>query len=547
MPDSTEFTPTTEPQSSFGIPEGENIPRGDRSSGSVDNIVIAAKGSGIITVGKLFEYVGRFVIAFLLARMLGAEQFGLYSLALSTATILSTISLLGMDDAVLRFLAIYASQEDEESMWGMLQLTFGFTIITSILLSAGLYFFAEPIAVTFFSEPMLATMLRLVAVIVPFLALSNMLLFATRGFKRMDYGVISKNFIQITVRIILLSILLLINLNAFTAMVTFGLADVTSSIVLTYFLNKEFPLRRAIKNAKRDARALLSFSFPFWFSDIINTVRNNIQVMLLGSLSTITSAGIFTIVDKVNLISIITYHSVQTSIRPIIAELQSKDEWQEVGRLYHTSTRWGLLVNIPMTLIMVLFSREILLLFGESFVDGGTALIILALSEFIKVFTGMSGTIIDMSGLNRLKMVNTIIQVVMAVGINIYLIPRWGLLGAAIAVFITEATINILRMVQVYVIYQLLPYNRLLIKLFAAGFAASLTSLIVNQIITIDQNLLSLIIGIILVISVYCVVLYFLGLPDDDVLVIKKYVGTARNSVSGVISYVKRINNQNLR
>jgi O-antigen/teichoic acid export membrane protein len=416
----------------------------------------------------------------------------------------------------------------------------------SIFLGTILFTFAEPIAVNLFSEPLLAPMLRLVAVIIPVLTLSDMLLFATRGFKRMDYGVIAEDFIQIPVRFILLCILILIDLNAFTAMITFAIADLTSSAVLVYFLNKEFPLKRPIKAAKRNIRDLLNFSFPFWFSDILNTVRNNFQVMLLGSLSTITSAGIFTIVDRVNLIGIVTYRSVQTSIRPIVAELQSRDEWQEVGRLYQTSTRWGLMVSIPMTLIMVLFPKEILLLFGASFLDGSTALVILALSEFIKVLSGMSGTIIDMSGLNRLKMVNTIIQVVMAVGLNLILIPRWGLLGAAAAVFISLSTINILRMIQVYVIYRLLPFNHLLLRPCVAGLAAGTAALIGNQILNLEHNLLSLIIGIILVITVYSGVLYSLGLPAEDLLVVKKYFKRIQSSISGVISFVKRMSPQKL-
>lgn len=543
MPDVVEIPETPVAQSSdvvqnIGDGSGEEMLEGG------DNYVIsAAKGSGILTVGKLVEYVGRFVIAFLLARVLGAEEFGIYSLALSAAAIVSTISLLGMDDAALRNIAVYASQKDDKSLWGTLQLTFVFTISMSIILGIVLFYFADSIAKIIFSEPLLASMLRLVALIVPILTLSEMLVFATRGFKRMDYGVIARDFIQLPIRIVLLVILALLNLNAFTAMITFGVADLTASLALVFFLNKKFPLKRPLKAAKRDVRGLLNFSLPFWFSDILNTVRNNIQVMMLGSLSTITSAGIFTIVSRVNLLSIITYRSVQTSIRPIIAELQSKNRWNDVGHLYQTSTRWALLVNIPMTLIMILFSEEILQIFGESFKEGGLALAILAVSEFVKVLTGMSGTIIDMSGLNRLKMVNTTIQVVLAVGLNVYLIPRWGLLGAAVAVFISIAIMNVIRMVQVYVIYKLLPFNRLLLKPFFAGFAALIAVLLIDQTLTVEHNLLSLLIGTAVVLIVYVGILQNLGLPEDDKLVINRTINKIRKSASGIIVFLKqRIN-----
>lgn len=540
MPEEIENSNINETQSSDGVQEIDDGSNRDVLEGGDNYVVSAAKGSGIMTIGKLYEYVGRFVIAFLLARVLGADQFGLYSLALSAAAIVSTISLMGMDDAALRNIAIHASHKDEESLWGTLQLTIGFPISMSLILGAVLYFFAEPIAEILFSEPLLVPMLRLVALIIPILTLSQILVFATRGFRRMDYGVIARDFIQLTIRFVLLVILAIINLNAFTAMVTYAVADITATIALIYFLNKEFPLKRPLRSAKWDVRGLLNFSLPFWFSDILNSVRNNIQVMMLGSLSTITSAGIFTIVDRVNLLSIITYRSVQTSIRPIIAELQSKDKWQDVGHLYQTSTRWALLVNIPMTLIMILFSKEILLLFGESFVEGGPALIILAVSEFVKVLTGMSGTIIDMSGLNRLKMVNTTIQVVLAVGLNVYLIPRWGLIGAAVAVFVSISIMNLLRMVQVYVIYRLSPFNRLLLKPFVAGFAALISALIFDRVLSIEHYLWSLMIGIVLVVIVYSGVLQILGLPEEDLLVINRTLKKIKKSASEIIILLKQ-------
>jgi O-antigen/teichoic acid export membrane protein len=512
---------------------------------SDDYVVTAAKGSGIMTFGKLVEYVGRFAIAFLLARILGAEQYGLYSLALSAAAILTTLSLLGMDDAILRNVAVSKSRNDDQSLWGMLQLTFGFTFLASVISGIVLYIFAEPIAEVIFSEPLLTPMLQLVAIIIPMLTLGEMLLSATQGFKRMEYGVIARDFVQGPFRLVLLCILALINLNAFTAMITFGIADLTGSIALVYFLNKEFPLKRSPSDSKRDVRGLLAFSFPFWFSDVLNTVRKNIQVMMLGSLSTITSAGIFTIVDRVNLISIITYRSVQTSIRPIIAELQSKDRWQDIEHLYQTSTRWGLLVNIPMTLIMVLFSEEILLIFGESFVEGGLALTVLALAEFVKVLTGMSGTIIDMSGLNRLKLVNSIFQVVLAVGINVYLIPRWGLMGAAAAGFISISVMNLLRMIEVFIVYRILPFNRMLIKPFAAGTAALITVLILGTLIDVERNLVTLIIGVALVIAIYSGVLYIQGLPEDDRLVIKRTINKIKKSTSEILMFINRRRNSN--
>ena len=97
------------------------------------NILTVAKGGGITFVGKLFLAGARFVTAVLLARLLGAEQYGLYNLALSTGTLASGLALLGLDDAVLRYVAISTGRQDDARSWGTLQVCIGIAMFASVL------------------------------------------------------------------------------------------------------------------------------------------------------------------------------------------------------------------------------------------------------------------------------------------------------------------------------------------------------------------------------------------------------------------------------
>ncbi len=75
MPDVVEIPETPVAQSSDVVQNIGNGSGEEMLEGGDNYVISAAKGSGILTVGKLVEYVGRFVIAFLLARVLGAEEF----------------------------------------------------------------------------------------------------------------------------------------------------------------------------------------------------------------------------------------------------------------------------------------------------------------------------------------------------------------------------------------------------------------------------------------------------------------------------------------
>lgn len=496
------------------------------------HVLTAAKGGGIITIGRLYAYANRFVITLLLARLLGAEQYGVYSLALSVAAITSTVSMLGLDDAVMRYVAIYSSRRDESGLWGALQVSLGTSLILGVMLGAALFLLAEIISVNLFHEPQLTPLIRLISIVIPFLTLSEMLMFATRGFKKMEYSVIAENFVQLTLRLVLIVVLGMIGLNPYLAVIVFGISDIAASIVLVFFLNKEFPLRRPLNTARRDTREIYNFALPFWVSDLINTFRGHFQTILLGSLTTVTSAGIFAVVNKVNLLGHMSYRSIQTSSQPIIAELQSNGEWEQVGRLYKTISRWALTLNIPLILIMMLFPKQLLGMFGSSFTEGSSALMILALAELAIVITGMSGPIIDMTGHNKLKMVNSVTQVIISLGMNILLIPRWGLLGAALAALISIAFINFLRMIEVYFLYRMLPYNLSLLKPLTAGLVTLVVTLVLTRWYPDEAGFLYLAMGVLLILVIDVVMLQLLGFPPEERMVL----GRARQRASTVLS-----------
>lgn len=496
------------------------------------HVLTAAKGGGIITIGRLYAYANRFVITLLLARLLGAEQYGVYSLALSVAAITSTVSMLGLDDAVMRYVAIYSSRRDESGLWGALQVSLGTSLLLGVMLGAALFLLADIISVNLFHEPQLTPLIRLISIVIPFLTLSEMLMFATRGFKKMEYSVIAENFVQLTLRLVLIVVLGMIGLNAYLAVIVFGISDIAASIVLVFFLNKEFPLRRPLNTARRDTREIYNFALPFWVSDLINTFRGHFQTILLGSLTTVTSAGIFAVVNKVNLLGHMSYRSIQTSSQPIIAELQSNGEWEQVGRLYKTISRWALTLNIPLILIMMLFPKQLLGMFGSSFTEGSSALMILALAELAIVITGMSGPIIDMTGHNKLKMVNSVTQVIISLGMNILLIPRWGLLGAALAALISIAFINFLRMIEVYFLYRMLPYNLSLLKPLTAGLVTLVVTLVLTRWYPDEAGFLYLAMGVLLILVIDVVMLQLLGFPPEERMVL----GRARQRASTVLS-----------
>jgi O-antigen/teichoic acid export membrane protein len=433
------------------------------------DIAHTAKGGSIVAVGRMANYVTRFATTFLLARLLTADQYGMYSLAITAATIAAALAMFGQDTVVMRQIAIMNSRRDTPGVWGAIQVGLGTGIVLSVITSTLLFALAYPIAEHIFHEPRLAPLLQLASLVAPFLTMSDILAGATRGFKNMRDTVVAQNFVQPIVRLILIVIFALIGMDMYKAILIFGAADLSASILLLYFLNKHFSLQRSFRTARRDTQAMLSFSFPLWLSDMLFTFRSHLQTLILGSLGTMRGVGIFTVANQANTVGNMFHASIVQSARPLVAELHDKNNFERLNHLYRTSTKWSTTLNLPFIIIMMLFPKQILSIFGKSFEDGAMAFAILALVSLIHVITGMAEALLEMTGHAKIKLFNSVIKISLAILLNFLLIPRYGILGAAVSALIHQSVADGLPLIQIWFLYRLLPYSRAFYKPILAG------------------------------------------------------------------------------
>lgn len=495
------------------------------------NITAAAKGGGILLGGKFFAYGSRFVIGILLARFLAAEQYGLYNLSFATVEIAAGLAACGLGAALVRYIPVYRNRRDEKRLWGTIQIGLILPALVSLFLSIALYILAIPIAEQWFEEPKLAPLLQLVSPAILFFTLVDMLAAATRGFKEMRYTVIAQDIILSVVKLLLLLAMVMIGLTAARAVTATGLTEMVVCGVLLFFLNKQFPLRRPLATGQREIGEIVRFSLPMYLADIIIKFSGNIKALLLGTLHNVASVGVFSVASQITMISDMFHSSIVTVSQPIIAEISSRGDRDQLKNFYQTVSRWSLTLNFPLFLALLLFPGPIISIFGESFTTGIVVLKILAWNGLINTGTGICGVLIDMSGNTRLKLVNTITSVTVSISLSLLMIPAWGLIGAAIASLSSAIIINLLRLIEVFILFRLLPYNSTFLKpLIAGGIAFSLMWVASWFYPVVD--LMHLIVNMPLLFIVYICVLLLLGLSEEDRLVMNRLRRRVENMLS---------------
>jgi O-antigen/teichoic acid export membrane protein len=495
------------------------------------HVMLAARGGGIVFAGRLFVWGTRFVLAVLLARILGADAYGLYSIALTVATLGAAFSVLGLDSAVVRYVAIFRRREDRPGLLGTLQAGIGLPMLAAAVAAIVMFLAAGLIARELIGDPRLEPILRIAAVLVPAMVANSVLSAALQGSQNIGWAVVAEQFSQPIVRFGILFAFFLVGLTAELAVLASTLATIVASVLLLVFVQRRVSLRGIAGGARRDVGTLLGFSLPVYFSNIVNAVGNNLQTLLLGAMASVASAGIFAVAAQVMLIGTIFHAAIVQAAMPIFAELQDAAQTSRLRHLYQTTSKWTFTLNLPFFLLAVIFPVPLLAIFGPEFVDGAPALAILAVASLINAATGSSGAILDMTGHTRIKLVNTTISVGLSIALNLLLIPSLGVLGAAIAVVGAVSSVNVLRVAEVRWLVKVTPYDRSWAKPLAAGLIAGAAALLTSRLLP-DDALVQGVVGIPLLLITYGVILMALGLNEDDRLILSRAARKFRREAS---------------
>jgi O-antigen/teichoic acid export membrane protein len=159
----------------------------------------------------------------------------------------------------------------------------------------------------------------------------------------------------------------------------------------------------------------------------------NLDTLALGHWRGADAAGLYR--PAVQLATLVPFGLVASNaiVAPIIAELYSTGQIQQLQRALRFSTGLVAGVGTVATLVLAVGGRTLLGLFGPQFVAAYPALMILLGGQMINTWSGPTGLLMSMSGRQRQAVVIFGVSSLIAVVANVTLVPRFGLLGAAAA------------------------------------------------------------------------------------------------------------------
>lgn len=501
-----------------------------------------AKGASIVLIGTLvgraFGYLSRMVIA----RFLGANDYGLITLGFTVMSIVAIFSMVGMQSGIVRYVSFYKGKEDKRRIKGTIISAVKITLPLSLLLAFILFGCSNWISIHVFHDANLTPILRVFAVGIPFSVLASNLLSATMGFQQMRYNVYTQYIFQEPLKLVAIVLLLLLGFGVLGAAWGWVFAMIAMPFLAFYFLEKKiFPVFKSKVKAISVDRELFSFSFPMLFAGIAGLVMGWTDTLMLGYFSSSADVGIYnTALPTAQLIRAIP-GAFAIIFFPVISELYARDRIEDLRETYTVVTKWMFALIFPTFLLVLLFPDQIItILFGAEYSAGATALSILVFGFVLTTVVGPADIILQIYGKTKILMMTHYTGAGINILLNFFLIPLYGVNGAAFATGFSLAFLYLLNFLFAYRIAKIQPFRSSYLKIiFASVIAVFVVYLLTKYVIGVSVFVLITMLFVFLLFYFFLLLL-MKSFEEEDLMIMRSIDQRLGTKSDWIREFIKR-------
>lgn len=481
-----------------------------------------SRQSGVAFAGTIFTAAFGYVFKVYLARVLGAEALGLYALGMTIIGLLGLLNALGLPQSAVRFVAVYAASNRYSELASLLWKGSGVLLLANLVFAALLLKAGPWVAVHFYHAPALTRYFPLFAAIMVVGALNSFFGKVLAGYKEVGLRTIVTSFVSspLTMAVTVVLVALGGGLGGYLwAQIFSGAVVLILLACLVWRLTPAAARFKNFGNLRLDPE-IWSFSAAVFGIGLLELIIVQTDRVALGYYRGVRDVGIYAVAAALVAYESIILQSVNQIFSPVIADLHAREEHAVLGRLFQTLTKWVLGLTFPLTVVIIVFARPIMGIFGREFEAGWPILIIGTCGQLVNCAVGSVGYLLLMSGnqrrLIRVQAAMAALVVLLCVG----LVPVWGMWGAATAAALTNIGMNAWNLFEVRSTLRLSPYNRSYARLIPSMLGALSVTLLVSLLARPGwHNWLIILFALLLAYGVFGAVSLAIGLNADDRLV----------------------------
>ncbi|MEM6681502.1 MAG: oligosaccharide flippase family protein [Pseudomonadota bacterium] len=401
-------------------------------------------GSLAVNSGNIFLSMAA---AFLLARLLGPEDYGVYAYVFAVVGILALPAQFGLPVLVLRETAAALATRDWPILKGIWLWAIAVaTAMCALSIAAG--FTATLFAGSHFSVAEISTFYWGLALI-PLLVFVRLCTAAVRGLQYRVTGQVPDAILRPgTLALILLTTALVYPGYQFSSNGAMRFHCIAASAALLasaiiFWAVKPDEIKTSTVEQKH--RNWISSALPLGLVAGLQLINYQIDILMLGLFMSADDIGIYRVMIQAARIVYFCLHTINVIAIPTIAQLHAIQDWVGLQRLVTLAARIAFgCALFPAILLYAFGQYGIFVLLGAEYESGTTAMIILAVAHLLTALTGLVMPLLSMIGLERLILGGVSFGIVVNVLCNAILVPILGINGAAWATLISTVCWNII-------------------------------------------------------------------------------------------------------
>ncbi len=393
------------------------------------------KGAASAFIWRVAGAGGQFVCNMLLARMLGAEGFGLYALAMTVTAFTTVIGSAGLDQTLVRFIPAYADRGETGAIRALFAKGFLATLVVSMSIALVVFLASGLIAQNVFNNPALANVIKLMALSVPSWSLINLIAGSLQGLKRIHESTLVQVALLPFINMALIYILVSAGYGVYGAgaayILSTGIVFVLGLVIWFRSCGKgddEQGRRQAASTAE-----LLNTAIPMALTALMIMSMSLADTLILGAMRPSSELGVYSGALKLSMITSIVLMAFSAIAAPKFASFYAERDVSGIRRIGSHSIRLMLASAAPVFALSLIAPGFFMSVFGASFKTGATALVILTLGQVVYITFGLAGQLLLMTGQEVAVRNITLAAALVNIILCLVLIPSFGAIGAALS------------------------------------------------------------------------------------------------------------------
>ncbi len=420
-------------------------------------------------IGLFIGYLNRGVLFIII---LTTEQIGLVNLIITVGLLFAQIASLGVINTIWKFLPFF--RDPEKNNYGFLKLIL-LIVSAGVLIATIIAYFFKGFVITYYSEKS-EQFVSYYYWIIP-LGVANILFLVFENYLRGIFKNVFAVFVNEILLRLLITILLVIYafkwINFEQFLIIHFLAYFVPVLILLAYLIRIKELTKwnvPIVVPTKFKRIIVKYGVYSYMNNLGTIVVTTLDSTMIASYVGLSGTGIYMTILYLTSALQIPYRSLYRISSPLVPVYWKERKMDDMEKLYKDVSSINLIVGLFMFLLVWLNRNEAFELLPKEYAPGMFVFLYLMIGKLFDMYMGINTAILVTSKKYYLEIIFTSILLTVVFVLNHYLIPIYGIVGAAISTMLAYFLYNLLRLVVIWKIYDLNPFrqNQLVIFFFMA-------------------------------------------------------------------------------